>query len=110
MSLVRFRSEAYGRVAQPVEHLTFNQGVPGSNPGWITKFCGRGGMADALALGASIFDVGVQVPSSAPILLENEPFKAKLWAVSFFISSKVISSVLLMSQILTNAQKLPMLM
>ena len=27
---------------------------------------GCGGMADALALGASVLDVGVQVPSSAP--------------------------------------------
>ena len=25
------------RVAQPVEHLTFNQRVPGSNPGALTK-------------------------------------------------------------------------
>ena len=25
-------------LAQAVEHLTFNQGVPGSIPGWITKF------------------------------------------------------------------------
>ncbi len=25
-------------LAQAVEHLTFNQGVPGSIPGWIT-FC-----------------------------------------------------------------------
>jgi hypothetical protein len=24
-------------VAQPVEHLTFNQGVPGSNPGGLTN-------------------------------------------------------------------------
>ncbi len=32
MSLVRFRSKAYGRVAQAVEHLTFNQVVRGSNP------------------------------------------------------------------------------
>ena len=32
MSLVRFRSKAYGRVAQSVEHLTFNQVVRGSNP------------------------------------------------------------------------------
>jgi hypothetical protein len=34
-------------LAQLVEHLTFNQGVPGSNPGWITNFfypkCGCGG-------------------------------------------------------------------
>ena len=28
--------------------------------------CGCGEMADALALGASVHDVGVQVPSSAP--------------------------------------------
>ena len=25
-----------GRVAQPVEHLTFNQVAPGSNPGTLT--------------------------------------------------------------------------
>ncbi len=25
-------------LAQAVEHLTFNQGVPGSIPGWVTKF------------------------------------------------------------------------
>lgn len=27
-----------GPLAQMVEHLTFNQGVPGSNPGWTTTF------------------------------------------------------------------------
>ena len=27
---------ANGPLAQMVEHLTFNQGVPGSNPGWTT--------------------------------------------------------------------------
>ena len=40
MSLVRFRNWAfkikYGCVAQLVEHLTFNQVVPGSNPGTLT--------------------------------------------------------------------------
>ena len=38
MSLVRVRLWAlieYGRVAQSVEHLTFNQVVPGSNPGTL---------------------------------------------------------------------------
>ena len=49
MSLVRFRSKAYllkkvGRVAQAVEHLTFNQVVRGSNPRTLIvllffKFC-----------------------------------------------------------------------
>ena len=24
-------------LAQSVEHLTFNQGVPGSSPGWVTS-------------------------------------------------------------------------
>ena len=27
----------YGALAQSVEHLTFNQGVRGSNPRWITN-------------------------------------------------------------------------
>ena len=27
----------HGPLAQSVEHLAFNQGVPGSSPGWITK-------------------------------------------------------------------------
>ena len=45
MSLVRFRFWAfvilknkfcYGVLAQSVEHLTFNQVVPGSNPGCLT--------------------------------------------------------------------------
>ena len=35
MSLVRFRFWAYGVLAQSVEHLTFNQVVPGSNPGTL---------------------------------------------------------------------------
>ena len=38
MSLVRFRSKAfilYGILAQVVEHLTFNQVVPGSSPGCL---------------------------------------------------------------------------
>ncbi len=42
MSLVRFRSKAYlmkkdGRVAQAVEHLTFNQVVRGSNPRTLSE-------------------------------------------------------------------------
>jgi hypothetical protein len=27
----------YGPLAQSAEHLTFNQGVPRSNRGWLTK-------------------------------------------------------------------------
>ena len=54
----------YEPLAQLVEHLTFNQGVEGSSPSWLTSsgeccglsfsdgrrfICGRGGMADAPA-------------------------------------------------------------
>ena len=31
-----------------VEHLTFNQGVPGSNPGWVTRI-------GLMPLGSSLF-------------------------------------------------------
>ena len=41
-------------LAQLVEHLTFNQGVPGSSPGWITNFFADvAELADALDLGSS---------------------------------------------------------
>jgi hypothetical protein len=53
------RVTIYETLAQLVEHLTFNQGVEGSNPSCLTKFirsrvraaailvtCGRGGTAD----------------------------------------------------------------
>ena len=51
----------YGPLAQSVEHLTFNQGVPRSSRGWITKkissrsqereffICGRRGNAITLS-------------------------------------------------------------
>jgi hypothetical protein len=29
-------------LAQLVEHLTFNQGVEGSSPSWLTTLCGSG--------------------------------------------------------------------
>ena len=46
-------------LAQLAEHLTFNQGVRGSNPRWVTihvsaRPCGRGGMADAPDLGSGV--------------------------------------------------------
>ena len=31
--IITTRTTSYGSLAQSVEHLTFNQGVPGSNPG-----------------------------------------------------------------------------
>jgi hypothetical protein len=47
----------YGILAQLVEHLTFNQGVPGSNPGCLIftekHFADMAELADALDLGSS---------------------------------------------------------
>jgi hypothetical protein len=36
-SLFNFHSPIYGPLAQLVEHLTFNQGVAGSSPAWLTN-------------------------------------------------------------------------
>ena len=46
-------------LAQSVEHLTFNQGVPGSNPGRVTIFhrAGVAELADALDLGSNTLRV-----------------------------------------------------
>ena len=71
-------------LAQPVEHLTFNQGVRSSNLRWVTKkikiivdkpksaiynknHATVAELADAPDLGSGILDVGVQVSSVAPI-------------------------------------------
>ena len=32
-----FQSLPFAPLAQLVEHLTLNQGVPGSSPGWVTR-------------------------------------------------------------------------
>ena len=60
-------------LAQSVEHLTFNQGVPRSSRGWITIFILQQNyadvaeLADALDLGSSAFGVQVRLLSLAPI-------------------------------------------
>ena len=41
-----------GSLAQLVEHMTFNHGVPGSSPGWVTN-ADVAKLADALDLGSS---------------------------------------------------------
>ena len=59
-------------LAQSVEHLTFNQGVPRSSRGWITIFClfaSVAELADALDLGSSAFGVQVRLLSLAPLVL-----------------------------------------
>ena len=33
-------NQKHGPLAQLVEHMTFNHGVPGSSPGWATSGCG----------------------------------------------------------------------
>ena len=53
-------------LAQPVEHLTFNQRVRGSNPLQDTILADVAELADALDLGSSTFGVQVQLLSSAP--------------------------------------------
>ena len=62
-------------LAQLVEHLTFNQGVPGSSPGWITIFlypnAAVAELADAPDLGSGVQDVQVQALSAAPIYLKK---------------------------------------
>ena len=53
--------------------MTFNHGVPGSNPGWVTKlvYADVAELADALDLGSSVNDMGVRVSSSAPDAKDN---------------------------------------
>ena len=54
--------------------MTFNHGVPGSNPGWVTrngKYADVAELADALDLGSSVNDMGVRVSSSAPKAKDN---------------------------------------
>ncbi len=62
-------SPGYGRVAQVVEHLTFNQVVRGSNPRTLIFtmiiYADVAELADALDLGSSGHPVQVQVLSSA---------------------------------------------
>ena len=35
------KNKRYDPLAQLVEHMTFNHGVPGSSPGWVTKVVER---------------------------------------------------------------------
>ena len=59
-SPVRMKILWFGSLAQSVEHLTFNQDVPGSIPGWLilnlivkVLYAGVAELADALDLGSS---------------------------------------------------------
>ena len=69
-------SQKNDSLAQSAEHLTFNQGVPGSNPGWITK--------------GSIAQLGEHLPykqrviGSSPIV----PTKKNYFGSSFFLQIK----------------------
>ena len=62
----------YEPLAQSVEHLTFNQGVTGSIPVWLTiykvnEFARVAKLVYALDLGSSVFDMWVRVPPFAPL-------------------------------------------
>ncbi len=61
-------------LAQAVEHLTFNQGVRRSSRRWVTILAGVAELADALDLGSSVIDVGVQVLSPAPKQIGESQF------------------------------------
>ena len=59
----------YEPLAQLAEHMTFNHGVRGSIPRWLTiSRAGVAELADALDLGSSALGMGVQVSSPAPFL------------------------------------------
>src|SRR5882757_305060 len=61
-------------VAQPVEHLTFNQGVPGSNPGGLTiksrVYASRRRLSKIAAnakLTTGVIGDGASAPRSSPL-------------------------------------------
>ena len=56
----------YESLAQSVEHLTFNQGVEGSSPSWLTILLHArvAELADALDLGSSVSRRGGSSPST----------------------------------------------
>ncbi len=70
---IDFKLKQHDPLAQAVEHLTFNQGVRRSSRRWVTSYAGVAELADALDLGSSVFDVGVQVLSPAPNKNWREP-------------------------------------
>ena len=55
----------------------------------FATLCGCGGMVDALVLGTSIFDVGVQVPSSAPFASSCLTSCARLKYFSIILSRQL---------------------
>ena len=59
------RNHANRGVAQLVEYVVWDHGAGGSSPLTPTN-AGVAELADALDLGSSVFDVGVQVLSPAP--------------------------------------------
>ena len=81
-------------LAQLVEHLTFNQGVPSSNLGWITNFflqfnilAGVAELADALDLGSSV----LRRAGSTPVTRTNtNKVLSDFRKVLFFYKKNVI--------------------
>ena len=85
------RPSHFDPLAQSVEHLTFNQGVVGSSPTWVTIFLfssGRGGMADAADLGSVAARRGGSSPLARTIFLTQYKGQQALCACCpFFILS-----------------------
>ena len=63
-------------LAQSAEHLTFNQGVPSSNLGWVTIYAGMAKLADALDLGSSAARRGGSSPLSRTIVKYADKYKS----------------------------------
>ena len=87
-------------LAQSVEHLTFNQGVPGSNPGRVTIFfcAGVAELADALDLGSNTLgcvssSLFARTTNFNPFGVEkcDFPFAADAAAISLRETGKLMS-------------------
>ena len=65
--------QPFDPLAQSAEHLTFNQGVPSSNLGWVTIYAGMAKLADALDLGSSAARRG----GSSPLSRTNAKYAVK---------------------------------
>ena len=81
-------------LAQSVEHLTFNQGVPGSNPGRVTNPYYRAGvaeLADALDLGSNALWV-CEFESLRPHHLSMKDLRSFIdWKIPFASDGDAIS-------------------
>ena len=77
-------------LAQLVEHLTLNQGVPGSSPWWCTK--GQGAQKRALCQNGSLVKrlrLRPLTPATRVRFPHESPFDKNTWKCVFYIDRKV---------------------